>query len=173
MSFLKKETTPPVSAAPAGGPDVGSAADVEAVMKKYDRESNTRYWEGIPKLAIQILMAAFAAYSIIDTVFLSVLPQRRLPIFMGMILLIGFLTFPAKKGDGRVNHMPWYDILIMVLGSGAYFFYAINAEKVIQMSARVMQNDLYMIIAWSAFWHWWSCAAGAWVCPFCVWRAYC
>ena len=34
----------------------------------------------------------------------------------------------------------------MVLGSGAYFFYAINAEKVIQMSARVMQNDLYMII---------------------------
>lgn len=146
MSFLKKETTPPVSAAPAGGPDVGSAADVEAVMKKYDRESNTRCWEGIPKLAIQILMAAFAAYSIIDTVFLSVLPQRRLPIFMGMILLIGFLTFPAKKGDGRVNHMPWYDILIMVLGSGAYFFYAINAEKVIQMSARVMQNDLYMII---------------------------
>ena len=91
-------------------------------------------------------MAAFAAYSIIDTVFLSVLPQRRLPIFMGMILLIGFLTFPAKKGDGRVNHIPWYDILIMVLGSGAYFFYAINAEKVIQMSARVMQNDLYMII---------------------------
>ena len=146
MSFLKKETTPPVSAAPAGGPDVGSAADVEAVMKKYDRESNTRYWEGIPKLVIQILMAAFAAYSIIDTVFLSVLPQRRLPIFMGMILLIGFLTVPAKKGDGRVNHIPWYDILIMVLGSGAYFFYAINAEKVIQMSARVMQNDLYMII---------------------------
>ncbi len=146
MSFLKKETTPPVSAAPAGGPDVGSAADVEAVMKKYDRESNTRYWEGIPKLVIQILMAAFAAYSIIDTVFLSVLPQRRLPIFIGMILLIGFLTFPAKKGDGRVNHIPWYDILIMVLGSGAYFFYAINAEKVIQMSARVMQNDLYMII---------------------------
>ena len=146
MSFLKKETPPPVSAAPAGGPDVGSAADVEAVMKKYDRESNTRYWEGIPKLVIQILMAAFAAYSIIDTVFLSVLPQRRLPIFIGMILLIGFLTFPAKKGDGRVNHIPWYDILIMVLGSGAYFFYAINAEKVIQMSARVMQNDLYMII---------------------------
>ena len=48
MSFLKKETTPPVSAAPAGGPDVGSAADVEAVMKKYDRESNTRIWEGTP-----------------------------------------------------------------------------------------------------------------------------
>ena len=125
---------------------VGTAADVEAVMKKYDRESNTRSWEGTPKLIIRILMAAFAAYSIVDTVFLTILPQRRLPIFMGMILLIGFLTFPAKKGDSRVNHMPWYDVLLLIAGPGAYFFYAINAEKVIQMSARVMQNHLYMIV---------------------------
>ena len=51
-------------------------------------------------------MAAFAAYSIIDTVFLSVLPQRRLPIFMGMILLIGFLTFPAKRvTDGSITYL--------------------------------------------------------------------
>lgn len=28
--------------------DVGTAEDVEAVMKKYDRESNTRVWEGKP-----------------------------------------------------------------------------------------------------------------------------
>ena len=125
---------------------VGTAADVEAVMKKYDRESNTRSWEGTPKLIIRILMAAFAAYSIVDTVFLTILPQRRLPIFMGMILLIGFLTGPAKKGDSRVNHMPWYDVLLLIAGPGAYFFYAINAEKVIQMSARVMQNHLYMIV---------------------------
>ena len=33
-----------VNTAPAGDPsvDVGTAEDVEAVMKKYDRESNTR-----------------------------------------------------------------------------------------------------------------------------------
>ena len=125
---------------------VGTAADVEAVMKKYDRESNTRVWEGAPSLVIRALMALFAAYTIVDTVFLSILPQRRLPIFMGVLLLIGFLTFPARKGDSRVNHMPWYDIILLIIGPGAYFFYAINAEKVINMSALVMQNHLYMII---------------------------
>lgn len=26
--------------------DVGTAADVEEIMKKYDKESNTRIWEG-------------------------------------------------------------------------------------------------------------------------------
>lgn len=125
---------------------VGTAADVEAVMKKYDRESNTRIWEGTPKLVICILMAIFAAYCIVDTVFLNTLQEIRLPVFVGMILLIGFLTFPARKGDTRVNHMPWYDIVLLVVGPGAYFFYAVNAEKVIRMSARVMQNHLYMIV---------------------------
>ncbi len=145
--FKKKDTEKDLLAHQAEhDASVGTAADVEAVMKKYDRESNTRSWEGTPKLIIRILMAAFAAYSIVDTVFLTILPQRRLPIFMGMILLIGFLTFPAKKGDSRVNHMPWYDVLLLIAGPGAYFFYAINAEKVIQMSARVMQNHLYMIV---------------------------
>ncbi len=125
---------------------VGTAADVEAVMKKYDRESNTRIWEGTPKLVIRILMAIFAAYCIVDTVFLNTLQEIRLPVFVGMILLIGFLTFPARKGDTRVNHMPWYDIVLLVVGPGAYFFYAVNAEEVIRMSARVMQNHLYMIV---------------------------
>ncbi len=125
---------------------VGTAADVEAVMKKYDRESNTRIWEGTPKLVIRILMAIFAAYCIVDTVFLNTLQEIPLPVFVGMILLIGFLTFPARKGDTRVNHMPWYDIVLLVVGPGAYFFYAVNAEKVIRMSARVMQNHLYMIV---------------------------
>ena len=127
------------------GHSMGSLA-VRCYLKKYDRESNTRIWEGTPKLVIRILMAIFAAYCIVDTVFLNTLQEIRLPVFVGMILLIGFLTFPARKGDTRVNHMPWYDIVLLVVGPGAYFFYAVNAEKVIRMSARVMQNHLYMIV---------------------------
>ena len=36
--------------------------------------------------------------------------------------------------------MPWYDIVLLIAGPGAYFFYAVNAQNVVQMSARVMQN---------------------------------
>ena len=125
---------------------VGTAADVEAVMRKYDRESNTRFWEGWPNRIIRWLMAAFAVYCIADTLLLTTLQERRLPIFVGLILFFGFLTYPARKGDTKVNYMPWYDIVLLIAGPGAFFFYAVNADKVIQMSARVMQNDLYMII---------------------------
>ena len=148
MALFKKHKTEPVPPEDTGAHDtsVGTAADVEAVMKKYDRESNTRVWEGLPKLVIRWLMVAFSAYCIIDTVFLSTRQEVRLPMFVGLILLFGFLTFPAKKGDERVNHMPWYDIVLLIAGPGAYFFYAVNAQNVVPMSARVMQNDLYMII---------------------------
>ena len=148
MALFKKHKTEPVPPEDTGAHDtsVGTAADVEAVMKKYDRESNTRVWEGLPKLVIRWLMVAFSAYCIIDTVFLSTRQEVRLPMFVGLILLFGFLTFPAKKGDERVNHMPWYDIVLLIAGPGAYFFYAVNAQNVVQMSARVMQNDLYMVI---------------------------
>ncbi|MBO8435863.1 MAG: TRAP transporter fused permease subunit [Spirochaetes bacterium] len=121
-------------------------ADVEAVMKKYDRESNTRVWEGWQKKAIHYLMAAFAIYCIIDAIFLTTLQEVRYSVFMGMIILLGFLTFPVKKGVERVNHIPWYDVIIAIIGSGAYFFYAANAMTVIKLSARIMANPLFMVV---------------------------
>ena len=125
---------------------VGTMADVEAVMKKYDRESNIRIWEGIPKKIIHYIMAAFAIYCIVDAIFLTTLQEVRYSVFMGMIILLGYLTFPVKKGYERVNYMPWYGIIIMIVGSGAYFFYAANAMTVIRLSARIMANPMYMAI---------------------------
>ena len=54
-----KDKRPDPSANPAPEPEeaVGSAADVEAVMKKYDRESNTRIWEGLRTRSLKIIQA--------------------------------------------------------------------------------------------------------------------
>ena len=50
MSFLNKhKTEAAVNTAPAADGLTGTAEDVDAVMKKYDRESNVRVWEGKPK----------------------------------------------------------------------------------------------------------------------------
>ena len=152
MPFLKKPNAPvqeqPPQAVQDQQPDtsVGTAADVEALMRKYDRESNTRIWEGTPKRVIGIIMALFSLYCIVDTVFLTTLTEIRLPVFMGMILLLGFLIFPARKGTSRVNYLPWYDVILMIVGSGAYFFYAANAMTVIRLSARIMKQPLYMVV---------------------------
>ena len=44
--------------------EVGTAEDVEAVMKKYDRESNVRIWTGKPAVVIRWLSVLFSVYSI-------------------------------------------------------------------------------------------------------------
>ena len=146
MSFWKKETKAPVNTAPADDGSVGTAADVEQVMKKYDRESNTRVWEGVPKQVVRWIMVAFSLYSIYVTLFSTALPEFRLSVFLASILIMGYLNFPLRKGTVRVNYMPWYDILVMVLGSGAFFYYAFNAERIIKLSLRAAKDPFLLAI---------------------------
>ena len=70
--------------------------DVDAVMKKYDRESNVRAWEGKPKIAVNCILAAFSLFCIYVTFFATWLDLVRLASFVGAIVFIGFLVFPAR-----------------------------------------------------------------------------
>mgnify|MGYP005756558611 FL=1 len=121
---------------------VGSATEedidavVDAVMKKYDRESNTRVWEGKPKLIVSIVLALFSVFCIYVTLFASWLEEIRLSSFVGLIVLIGYIVFPAKKGVQKVNHMPWYDIVIMIAGTASFFYFTFNAYGIIQQGAK-------------------------------------
>ncbi len=126
MAEEKKTVIP---AAPEEDTAAGSAADVEAVMKKYDRESNTRIWEGWQKWAVSIALAAFSLFSIYVTLFATWLDLVRYPSFVGSVLIIGYLTFPVKKGEQKVNYMPWYDWIIMILGAAAFFYVVVNAQS--------------------------------------------
>ena len=146
MSFWKKDSKAPVSTAPVEDAGVGTAADVEAVMKKYDRESNTRIWEGAPKHVVRWIMVAFSLWSIYVTLFSNALPEVRLSLFLGLVLVMGFLNFPARKDHVKVNTMPWYDIIIMVLGAGAFFYYAANAERIIKLSLRATKEPLLLVL---------------------------
>lgn len=132
---------------PVQDADVGTAADVEAVMKKYDRESNVRIWEGIPLLIIRWLSVGFSIYCIYVTLFSTALPEVRLTTFLGMILILGYLNYPIKKGVTRVNYMPWYDVVIMVAGSAPFFYFALHAQQIIKLATRVTRDPMMVVIA--------------------------
>lgn len=132
---------------PVQDADVGTAADVEAVMKKYDRESNVRIWEGIPLLIIRWLSVGFSIYCIYVTLFSTALPEVRLTTFLGMILILGYLNYPIKKGVTRVNYMPWYDVVIMVAGSAPFFYFALHVQQIIKLATRVTRDPMMVVIA--------------------------
>jgi len=145
MSLWKKKAAEPVVEEAVNTADVGTAADVEAVMKKYDRESNTRVWEGKPKLLVKALMIGFSLYCLYLTLFDVSLPEFRLAMFMALIVIIGYLTFPLKKGSVKVNHMPIYDIAIMVVGCIPFFYFALNAETILLTDYAVVSKDPVML----------------------------
>ena len=111
--------------------------DLDAVMRKYDRESATRVWEGVPKIVVRVILSIFSLYCIYMTLFSTALPETRLTLFLGFIIVVGFITYPAKKGHVRVNHIPWYDIVLMVLGAGSFFYFAFNALPIIKLATRI------------------------------------
>ncbi len=127
--------------------DVGTAEDVEAVMKKYDRESNTRVWEGKPGVIVRWCSILFSLYSIYVTLFSTALPEVRLTIFLGTILILGYLNYPIKKGVTRANYLPWYDIIFMAAGALPFFYFAWNAQDIIKMATRVTRDPVMVFIA--------------------------
>ena len=142
MKLFKKkvEEVPAVDTAAVGEADV--AADLDAVMRKYDRESNTRIWEGWQKVAVQVLMAAFSLYCIGMTLFSTALPETKLARFMAFIIILGYLTYPVKKGSMKVNHIPWYDIALMFIGAGCFLYFAFDAMSIIKLATMIQPHHV-------------------------------
>ena len=125
-------------------PNIEEPMDLESVMKKYDQESNTRIWEGKPKIAVNCILAVFSLFCIYVTLFTSWLEEIRLTSFVAFIILIGYLVFPARKSHQRVNHIPWYDIVLMVLGSGSFLYFTFNAMTIIQQGSIFQPYQIFI-----------------------------
>ena len=119
MSTTKKDPNDAVKM--TSGLDDQMQADLDEVMRKYDRESNTRVWEGWQRWVVGILMVAFSLYCIGMTLFCSGLPEMRLAAFLAMHRLHRFSDLSRQERHVKVNFMPWYDIVLMLVGSGMLF----------------------------------------------------
>ena len=112
-------------------------ASLDSVMRKYDREANVRCWTGWRKRIVSLLFSLFSIYCVYMTLFSTVLPEIRLSLFLGMIVIAGYLVYPVRKGQQRENHLPWYDLVLLVTGSGCFFYHAAHALPIIKLMGRI------------------------------------
>ena len=124
--------------------DIGTAADVDEIMKKYDRESNVRIWEGVPKQVVRFVLAAFMAFMVYMNLWATWSGQIRRCLFVGMVVLFTFFVYPAKKGDVKPNHMPWYDILLAIVGCIPFFYYVANFNRIVSMGIAIGQTEIIL-----------------------------
>ncbi len=113
--------------------DVGTAADVEAVMRKYDRESNTRTWEGTPGIVVRVIMVIFSLYCIWSTLFSVAAIEKRLTAFIACVIIMGYMTYPASKHHVRHNYIPWFDYVLMIVGAASFFYYCFAYDSLVMI----------------------------------------
>ena len=72
MALSKKKTAP----------EAQEPMNLDDVMKKFDRESNVRVWEGTPKIIVTCILAIFSVFCVYVTLFATWLDEVRLTSFM-------------------------------------------------------------------------------------------
>ena len=124
--------------------EVGTMEDVDAIMKKFDRESNTRVWEGTPKKILRYVLAAFMLFMVYMNLWATWSGQIRRCLFVGFVILFTFFIYPVKKGNVKPNSMPWYDILLAVAGCIPYFYYVANFKRIVAMGIAIGQTEVIL-----------------------------
>ena len=141
---IVEEIRDPIPSAEAAV-DVGTQADVEEIMKKYDRESNTRPWEGVPAIVIKVALAAFSIFMIYMNLFVVWDERIRRSLFLGIVVIFVFLLYPmSTKKAQKVNRIPWYDVIIGLAGAFCFFYFTINYKTIIDHGTRITELEVIL-----------------------------
>ena len=122
-----------------------SQSEAEEIKAKFDRESATRQFTGIYSHIMTGFLLAFAGFIYWATLIVAPIEQVRRTIFVGSLIFIGFMFYPIRKGmTGRINYVPWYDILLGIAGAGAFFYYAFNFREIALRGVMITNFDIAM-----------------------------
>jgi len=111
--------------------------NLDDIMRKYDKESNTRIWTGFPKIIVSGCLLLFSLYCIYMTLFSTELPETKLSRFLAFVIIAGLLIYPANKKHVRENYLPWYDIALIVAGAFCFLYFAFDAMTLLQLATRI------------------------------------
>ncbi len=126
--------------------DVGTAEDVEKLMRKYDKESNTRIWEGRPAVIVRFIMVAFSLYCMYSTLFSVAALEKRMTGFLALVIIMGFLTYPASKHHVRHNYIPWYDFILMAVGASCFLYFCLSYDSLIRVLTSASKISSFQIV---------------------------
>ncbi len=121
-----------------GENDALGEEQVQAIMEKYDRESNVRVYNGIPRQVIRYMLVFFALFCVYMNLIASWEERLRRAAFVGIVIFLVFAVFPAKKkGKKKPNYIPWYDVIIGLAGAGSYFYFVFNFRAIIEQATQI------------------------------------
>lgn len=124
-----------------------SAAEVNEIMAKYDRESATRIFSGNKALFMKYLLIAFTIFAVAINTVVHLNAQIHRSVFIALVLFLAYLLYPARKNAPKnTNKVPWYDLVLAVVSSASFLYMAFNYEKLVMQAGSYTQIDILIAI---------------------------
>ncbi|MEG0473756.1 MAG: TRAP transporter fused permease subunit, partial [Solibacillus sp.] len=120
-----------------------SAEDQQALLEKYDIESNTRNVDGIMKKVIYVGLLLFSLFQVYTAVFGVFPAQIQRTIHLGFGLTFIFLLFPAVRKTKK-DTIPFYDYILALVSIVVGSYWVINYERLVQSLGRMETMDFYI-----------------------------
>ena len=115
--------------------------EMKNLMKDLDREQAYREhkcWRQYITVIISIIFVAFQLYATLSGL---VTAQILRATHLAFVQLLAFLLFPATKKMPR-NTLPWYDVLLGLIGAGCWMYIVINFQTLVRRSGNNTTLDV-------------------------------
>ncbi|HEY8498294.1 MAG TPA: TRAP transporter fused permease subunit, partial [Limnochordales bacterium] len=129
---------------PAAAGEPGPA-DLEALMARFDIESDYRRLAGWIGRAVAALAVAFSLFQLYTAAFgvLEARLQRAVHLAFGMSLV--FLLYPARRGASR-RTLPWWDVLLAAAGALAPLYLVVFYQAIVLRAAMPTPTDVAVAV---------------------------
>ncbi|WP_291756085.1 TRAP transporter permease [Lysinibacillus sp. UBA5990] len=117
-----------------------SAEEQQAILEKYDIESNVRTVTGIMRHIIFYGLLAFSLFQLYTAIFGQFPAQIQRTIHLGFGLTLIFLLFPARKKAPK-HKIAWFDYLLALLSVGVGSYWSMNYTELVNRNGSITQMD--------------------------------
>jgi len=117
-----------------------SAEEQQAILEKYDVESNVRTVTGIMRHVIFYGLLAFSLFQLYTAIFGQFPAQIQRTIHLGFGLTLIFLLFPARKKAPK-HKIAWFDYLLALLSIGVGSYWSMNYTELVNRNGSITQMD--------------------------------
>ena len=114
----------------------------DAVLKKYDRESNTVHYAGWPKKIVTALAITFSIFQLYTATFGILDAQLQRAVHLGFGLALAYLLYPFRRAWTRDSFVHPIDALFAILGAAAPAYIVIQYRELVTRAGSATTTDI-------------------------------
>lgn len=118
-------------------------AELKELMKSLDREQAYREHKCWRQYITVLVSIAFVVFQLYSSITGMVTAQILRATHLAFVQMLAFLLFPATKKLPR-NHLPWYDIVLALIGASCWFYIVINFQELARRAGAFTFLDIFV-----------------------------